>query len=179
MTMKYLIATTAVCMALGGAALAEQATVGMYAFAPDGGARLVMPAGAALAAGDTVAVLVPEIGGDGLRQGVVTVGEPAQPTENDLMTFEGPATWSASSLSDEDYFGIALPGLAEGAAPDVDGNGVPETAVACTSAESVQLALTEGTGPTLRLVWYQPVYLGYDTEPTCSDDFFAAVERGM
>lgn len=179
MTMKNLLPITAAFAILTGSAHAEAPVVGVYVLGPENTARLIMPAESALRAGEGVTVLIPrESGGDPHRATVIVDG-PARATENDLVTFDDPAVLSVAPLSAEDHFGIAVPGLDEGAAPDLDGNGVAEMPVICTSGESVQMALAEGAGDAMRLVWYQAIYLGYDTEPTCTDAFYAAVDRAM
>lgn len=173
--MSARIIAAGLAMLAATAARAEEPWVGLYI--GDGTtARLVLPAPQTPPPGGAVTVLFPEIGGPGLRRAGVVAGEPVAPAENDLMVFEDPAAFAVTPAPGEDLIGIAvLPG---GEGPtDIDGNGIAETPLACTSAESVQLALAEGEGAALRLVWYQPVYLGYDTEPTCSEDFFAAAER--
>jgi hypothetical protein len=52
---------------------------------------------------------------------------------------------------------------------DLDGDGKPERFAGCTSGEGVHLTIWSGPiGDSARL-WHTYVYLGYDTEPTCSE----------
>lgn len=157
---------------------AQAQEVGMYV-ADGEGARLVFTDADVLAPGDAITILLPEVGGTDVYEAKMWVGNATDPTANDLMVLGEAYAWLVDEIPDDGSFGIAVTGLAMGDAPDVDRNGEAETAMACTSSESVQLALTEGQGDALRLVWYMPVYLGYDTEPTCSDAFFAAIERSF
>ena len=52
---------------------------------------------------------------------------------------------------------------------DLDGDGSPERFASCTSTEGVHLTVWSGpVGESARL-WHTYVYLGFDTEPTCTE----------
>lgn len=175
--MKLLVIPTLLAL-LPQVALADDPRVGLYARDGDT-ARLVMDRADAATPGEALTILLPEIGGTLVQVARQSVGPAVDPVEADAMIYESPAAWALDPVPGEDYFGIAVFAPVDGTMPDTDGNGIPETAIACTSSESVQLALTEGTGNAMRLVWWLPVYLGYDTEPTCPEELFAAIERAQ
>jgi hypothetical protein len=57
---------------------------------------------------------------------------------------------------------------------DLDGDGKAERFASCTSSEGVHLTVWSGPiGESVRL-WHSYVYLGYDTEPTCTEAEMAA-----
>jgi hypothetical protein len=68
--------------------------------------------------------------------------------------------------------GVALDGrIVAGAdgSVDLDRDGKMEAFFACTSSEGVHLTVWSESMETARRLWHSYVYLGYDTEPTCTD----------
>jgi hypothetical protein len=51
---------------------------------------------------------------------------------------------------------------------DLDGDGSPETFSVCSSSEGLHLTVWSGSVEGGRRLWHSYVYLGYDTEPTCT-----------
>lgn len=56
-------------------------------------------------------------------------------------------------------------------------DGVRYTFSSCTSPEAVHLMVQPVAKSKSQLVWHDYYYLGYDVEPTCTDDDYADMNR--
>ena len=67
--------------------------------------------------------------------------------------------------------GAVVPTVGEnGVSADLDADGQPEWLRSCTSSEGVHLTIWSAPQPGGRRLWHAYYFLGYDVEPTCTEE---------
>lgn len=143
--------------------------------AGQGDERCAAFGGHALAAGDAVTLISPQVPS---WTAVVTVErEIADCAQLIEATIEGPYYELSvpAGVDDATWVAIAVPGTppleqtAAGFTAELDGGAPRESFAVCTSTEGLHLTIWSGPRITGRRRAHTYVYLGYDVEPTCSD----------
>jgi hypothetical protein len=135
------------------------------AYSTDAGGACIAVAETGLAPGTKITIVV-----RGHDRHVIAKATVAGPCGVETLAGEGYG-YAISGAPPAPFVGVAILGrpdvriLGERIDVDIDGDGTEETFRSCTSSEGVHLTIWNGR----QRRWHGYHYLGYDTEPTCSE----------